>query len=48
MRWARYVAWKKAVWETSPAEVRTVKLDFKGTYCVGVDLIQLADCSGHW
>jgi len=42
------LAWKRAVWETSPADVRTVKLDFKGTHWVGVDLIQLADYNGHW
>lgn len=39
---------KEAVWEKSPFDIKTVKLDFKVTYCVGVDLIQLADYSGHW
>lgn len=37
------MAWKEAVWETSPTDIRTVKLDFKRTSWVGVDLIQLAD-----
>jgi len=47
VRWTGYVAWKEAVWETSPADVRTVKLDFRWTHWDGVDLIQLADYSGH-
>jgi hypothetical protein len=34
--------------EDFDAEVRTVELDFKGTYWLGVDLIQLADYSGKW
>jgi hypothetical protein len=42
------VACKEAVWDMSPADVWTVKLDFKGTHWDGVDLIQLADYSGHW